>query len=122
MRAKLIRINEPRNGLPWYFREYVYECIDCGKHYTRNSRNRNISPYCGQCQKKYDAEKDRARQEKKLRDQINAELREVRQEIIDNPILEGMSYGSYDVGVRQKSGFTVRNEVIAIIDKHIEEE
>lgn len=48
-------------------------------------------------------------------------LQEIRQEIIDNPILEGLSYGSYDVGVRQKSGFTVRNEVIAIIDKHIKE-
>ncbi len=107
MRAKLIRINEPQNGIPWYYREYVYECIDCGKHYTRNSCNPNVSPYCGKCQRKYDTEKDCSRREKKLNDRINIVLADVRAEI------QGI--------VPYKMTYLDKTKVLQIIDQHIKE-
>ena len=117
MRAKLIRIIEPQNGLPWYYREYVYECAVCGKEYTRNSRNSNVSPYCGLCQLKHKAEKDRKRREKKVNDLINNKLYEIRQEITEIPRTIPQTRG-----FNQREIYSYYLDVLGVIDKHIEEE
>lgn len=52
MKAKLIREIPPKNGLPYYFVQYEYECIDCGKHFFRGKCNKNIVPYCLECKER----------------------------------------------------------------------
>lgn len=49
--AELIKVIEPKEGLPWYFTEYVYRCCRCGATYTRYQHGPHISPYCHVCNK-----------------------------------------------------------------------
>lgn len=58
MKAELIRVEE---AYPWYFTTYYYKCIECGKEYSRHQCNERISPYCGECQRKHDAESQKQR-------------------------------------------------------------
>ena len=62
MRAKLIKV-EPNKT--WYFTSYYYECIDCGKTYSRHQCNSRISPYCSECQLKHDKEREKERKAKR---------------------------------------------------------
>lgn len=50
---------------PFYFSTYEYECIKCGKHFTRATYNSRISPYCADCCREFDRIKNRARARKK---------------------------------------------------------
>ena len=106
MKAKLIREIPQREGLPYYFKTYEYECIDCGQHYTRKRCDNRINPYCSTCARKHDKEKQkeqRARKEQKI---INRVLEQIRCEI-----------DSYCSENRDRNdGLYI---VMKIIDKHI---
>ena len=104
MRAKLIRVIPEEEGMPYYFRRYEYECIECGSHYTRHQYNDRILPYCGPCSNKHDRIRQKERRKTKDREKINRVLDEIKGEI------------------RQKQwhiGVIGANQVIEIIDKHI---
>ena len=81
MRAKLIRKIPAREGLPHWFDEYEFECIDCGAHYFRGRCDSRISPYCCECYKKHEKEKNKEYRENKEKKIINAALRDVKAEI-----------------------------------------
>lgn len=71
MKAKLIA-SYPRK--PHYISEYVYECIECGEHFTRCTNAKNINPYCGKCYRKHEAERQKDRLQKKKNEAIIREL------------------------------------------------
>ncbi len=50
---------------PFYFSTYEYECIKCGKHFTRATYNSRINPYCGECSRERDRIANKARARKK---------------------------------------------------------
>lgn len=60
MKAKLIRTELDPKGR-FYFNTYYYECIECGKEYIRHTYNNRINPYCGDCCRKHDAERNAQR-------------------------------------------------------------
>ncbi len=107
MRAKLIRVIPEEEGLPFYFRQYEYECIECGSHYTRHQYNDRICPYCGPCSNKHDRIRQKERRETKDREKINRVLDEIKGEIQE---LRGCSCGCSD---------GIIDEVEDILDKHI---
>jgi len=77
MRAKMIRYIPARKGLPKYFDTYEYECIDCGRIFTRHQCNDRILPYCGICHRKYEREKlkqNKARKEQTIRNTVLDEI------------------------------------------------
>ena len=81
MKAKLVKEIPQREGLPYYFKIYEYECIECGSHYTRHQHNERINPYCSKCNAKYEKQKQKdriARHEQKI---INAALDRIAEEI-----------------------------------------
>lgn len=78
-KAKLVREIPQREGLPWYFRDYELECIDCGEHYTSGRYDSRTSPYCWKCKRIHDKEKAKERAEHKKQ----AEINEVLDKIID---------------------------------------
>ena len=65
MKAKLIRTELDPKGRYW-FNNYIYECIECGKEFSRHTYNERINPYCGDCCRKHDAEKAKQRYKEKL--------------------------------------------------------
>lgn len=71
MKAKLIA-SYPRK--PYYISEYVYECIECGEHFTRCTNAKNINPYCWKCYRKHEAERQKDRLKKKKNEAIIREL------------------------------------------------
>ena len=81
MKAKLIREIPQREGLPYYFRTYEFECIECGKHYTRRRCDNRTSPYCSTCPKKHDKEKQKERNARKEQKIINEVLEDIKAEI-----------------------------------------
>lgn len=83
MRAKLIRVIPEEEGMPYYFRQYEYECIGCGSHYTRHQYNDRIDPYCGPCRNKHDRIRQKERRKTKDREKINRVLDKIRVEIAD---------------------------------------
>lgn len=74
MKAKLIRKIPAREGLPYYFDNYEFECIECGEHYTRKNYSNRTLPYCYKCQKRHDKEKEEERKAKRIRSIENAIL------------------------------------------------
>lgn len=85
MKAKLIREIPQREGLPYYFKTYEFECIECGRHYTRHQYNDRISPYCASCgmehYKQRQKEQAKVRQAKRDRELINSVLEDIKAEI-----------------------------------------
>lgn len=71
MKAKLIA-SYPRK--PYYYSEYVFECIECGEHFTRCTNAKNINPYCGKCYRKHEKEREKERRQKKKNEAIIREL------------------------------------------------
>ena len=103
MKAKLIRKIPQREGLPYYFRRYEFECIECGEHYIRGRCDKRTTPYCGKCQRKHDYEKQKTRAKEKEQAKIDAVLEDIKTEI------------------RQKQwhiGVDSANQVIEIINKY----
>ena len=80
MRAKLVK-KIPQRGLPYYFREYEFECIDCGAHYRRKRCDGRTTPYCSACQRKHDKEKQNERKARKERELIVSTLDKMRARI-----------------------------------------
>lgn len=79
MSAKLIRVEK---ATPYYFTTYYFECIDCGKEFTRHRYDNRTSPYCGKCQRKYDrikARKYKAEKEKNIKLSVLNEIMEYTQ-------------------------------------------
>ena len=86
MQAKLVRkipAGKTMYGeqLPHYFDKYELECIDCGAHYISGHFDTRTVPYCPDCKRKYEAEKQRERNKRKEQAIRNAALREVRTSI-----------------------------------------
>lgn len=84
MKAKLIREIPQREGLPYYFKMYEYECIECGAHYTRHQYSERINPYCGNCNLKHENQKQKERVARHEQKKINAVLDKIRAEIETN--------------------------------------
>lgn len=63
IKAKLVRKIE--SGMAWYFDKYELECIDCGKHYMNGRYDARTNPYCSDCRRKYEREKQQILKEKK---------------------------------------------------------
>ena len=83
MKAKLVSVTEPK-GKPIWFRTYEFECIDCGKHFTRHRSDSRTNPYCADCNRKRENERQRERAETKKQmaindvlDKISAEIKEL---------------------------------------------
>ena len=83
MKAKLVSVTEPE-GKPIWFRTYEFECIDCGKHFTRHRFDSRTNPYCPTCNRKHENERQRERNEAKKQmaindvlDKISAEIKEL---------------------------------------------
>jgi hypothetical protein len=81
MRAKLIRKIDAPEGLSYYFDTYEYECIDCGNTYYKHQCNDRISPYCGVCYHKHEAEKSKKRTAERKARLIDNTLCKVREEV-----------------------------------------
>ena len=80
MKAKLVSVTEPE-GKPIWFRTYEFECIDCGKHFTRHRFDSRTNPYCAGCHRKHENERQRERIEAKKQMAINDVLNKIRAEI-----------------------------------------
>ena len=80
MKAKLISVTEPE-GKPIWFRTYEFECIDCGKHFTRHRFDSRTNPYCAGCNRKHENERQRERIETKKQMAINDVLDKIIAEI-----------------------------------------
>lgn len=78
MKAKLIRVEL---GNPYYFTQYYYKCIECGREYIRHQCNDRISPYCGQCQRKHDSEAQKQRNINNKNKLIREELVKIKEKI-----------------------------------------
>lgn len=87
VKAKLVREIPQGEGLPWYFRKYELECIDCGEHFRTGRYDSRTSPYCWRCQKIHDKEKAKERAKRKKQTEINEVLDKIMSEI--NFICEG---------------------------------
>lgn len=110
MKAKLIREIPQREGLPYYFKMYEYECIECGAHYTRHQYSERINPYCGNCNLKHENQKQKERVARHEQKKINAVLEQIRAEIIKLD----------DINPDYPMDRTIhinRNEVLGILDK-----
>lgn len=83
MRANLIRTipagkDAYGNQLPHYFTKYEFKCIDCGAHYRSGHCDSRTIPYCNECRRKHDIEKQKAKKEQKQR-----ELEALKEDICD---------------------------------------
>ena len=90
MKAKLVSVTEPE-GKPIWFRTYEFECIDCGKHFTRHRFDSRTNPYCPGCNRKHENERQRERVEIKKQMAINDVLDKISAEI-----KETLSWEMYD--------------------------
>lgn len=80
MKAKLVSVTEPE-GKPIWFRTYEFECIDCGKHFIRHRFDSRTNPYCGDCQRKHENERQKERIARKEQQKINEILDKISAEI-----------------------------------------
>lgn len=80
MKAKLVSVTEPE-GKPIWFRTYEFECIDCGKHFTRHRFDSRTNPYCADCHRKRESERQRERIKAKKQMAINDVLDKISTEI-----------------------------------------
>ena len=80
MKAKLVSVTEPE-GKPIWFRTYEFECIDCGKHFTRHRYDSRTNPYCPGCNRKHENERQKERIEAKKQIAINDVLDKISAEI-----------------------------------------
>ena len=111
MKAKLIKtIPAPKNRA-WYFTKYEFECIDCGAHYKSGRCDSRTSPYCADCQRVHDRERQKERNAEKQKKIVGAALSEVRTEI--------MAIGNWRTKGEIPNAYLV--QAIEIIDKHISE-
>lgn len=55
--AKLIRYIPSNKGKCWD--RYIFECIDCGKNYSRGTYTSRTNPYCGECARKHERERQK---------------------------------------------------------------
>lgn len=101
MRAKLVKKIPQREGLSYYFREFEFECIDCGAHYFRKRCDARTSPYCSACQRKHDKEKQDERKVRKERELIVSAIDDIRAEI-DNALSDGMIHKKTVLGIIDK--------------------
>ena len=104
MKAKLIREIPQREGLPYYFKTYEYECIECGQRYTRKRCDDRINPYCSICARKHDKEKQKEQRAKREQRIVNAVLDEIKADI------ELARYGLVNDGL---------DLALMIIDRHM---
>ncbi len=81
MKAKLVKRIPHRADMPYYFREYEFECIDCGAHYRRKRCDGRTSPYCCACKRKHDKEKQEERKARRDRELIGSVIDKIRAEI-----------------------------------------
>ena len=81
LRAKLIRVIPQPEGLPYYFRQFEFECIECGEHYFRKKCDERTTPYCCDCHRKHDKEKNARNRALKEQQRINQELKKILDEI-----------------------------------------
>lgn len=112
MKAKLVQEIPQREGLPWYFRKYEFECIDCGEHFFSGKCNKRTNPYCPACHRKYEREKQKYYQEKKKQRAINDVLDKIKTEI-----LEIGGYKEY----RSVAPIDRVEQILKIIDKYRQE-
>lgn len=94
MKAKLISVTQPE-GKPIWFRTYEFECIDCGKHFTRHRYDSRTNPYCAGCNRKHENERQRERVEAKKQMAINDVLDKIRAEIEQNKA-KAISYPNWE--------------------------
>ena len=109
MRVKLIRKIPARKGLPYWFDEYEFECIECGNHYFRKKCDNRTTPYCCDCSRKHEKEKRieyKARKEKNI---ITTELNNIKTEIEELKHHYPMGH-DYELAL---------NECVKVIDNHI---
>jgi hypothetical protein len=86
MKAKLVSVTE-LEGKPIWFRTYEFECIDCGKHFTRRRFDSRTNPYCPICHRKHENERQRERIARKEQQKINEILDKISAEIKELPEL-----------------------------------
>lgn len=110
MRAKLIRTIEPPENRAWYFRKYEYECIVCGAHYIRGQCNSRISPYCADCHRKIERQKNKEYAKKKTQKEINRVLKEIQCE------LQRLADDEWNKQVGSSKGL---EDAIDVIESHI---
>ena len=93
IKAKLIRkipAGKDRYGeqLPYYFDKYELECIECGAHYINGHYDRRTVPYCYNCRRKIESEKNKEYRTRREQNVVNEVLCKVRADIakkLDNP-------------------------------------
>ena len=109
MTAKLVSVTEPK-GKPIWFRTYEFECIDCGKHFTRHRFDSRTNPYCADCHRKHENERQRERIETKKQKAIDDVLDKISAEIKEN-----MSWEMYDEYGNETA---LCKELMEIIEKY----
>ena len=49
----------------YYFNRYYFHCIDCGGTFISHKCDKRTSPYCGDCKRKHDYERQKQRNREK---------------------------------------------------------
>ena len=101
MKAKLIR-KIPKEEQVRSWERYEFECIRCGKHYTRKRIDPRTVPYCGYCEKQVNREKIIERQEKKERDLVNGVLEKVKAGIEEMELRYDLSPAANDMRTEEE--------------------
>lgn len=105
IKAKLVRKIE--NGGAWYFDKYELECIKCGKHYFNGRYDSRTNPYCNDCKREIEKERNRILKEEKRKRLENSiqkeeikhwfeseiELAKERMNLEYNPMFNGVEVG-----------------------------
>lgn len=62
--AKLVKHTPSGHRLPYWDR-YEFECVDCGAIYIRSANTNRINPYCAECSRKHQRERDEANRKRR---------------------------------------------------------
>ena len=111
--AKLVRYI-PAEGKRRCFDKYEFECIECGTHYFRSANNSRVLPYCGECQRKHDREKQRTYIVRREQKAVDETLRKIKAEIKEqtNFKIKSKLDEQYQIGLSM---------ALSIIDKYLKE-
>lgn len=88
---KMIRFIPSGKRLP-YWDKYEFECVDCGTHYFSGAFNNRTRPYCAECCRKHDRERNAELKKAKQKEHD----RLLRNQVIDEVIAKYIEW-SYEL-------------------------
>lgn len=87
--AKLVAYYKSARG--HYWDRFEFECVECGEHYFRGANTKRINPYCGNCSRKHQKERDELNKKRKQIKHDNAVLDKLWHEVVkDHRVLIGL--------------------------------